>query len=106
MTAIDAELALEGEHAFDVWTEDDTLVVNAPSLWSLRELQSLAAALPVDPRGAPPVPVEVRVRRATVARAGRADDGVPTKSAFARLAGVPAAPDWRGVLVAAARALG
>lgn len=96
--SIDASLAFEGEHTFDVWTENGRLVVNAPSLWSLRELRSLLAALPVDPLELSAGPVELRVRRATVARSG---DG-----AFGRLAGVGVVPDWRGVLVAAVRALG
>ena len=101
---------------FDVWTEDDLLVVNAPSLSALRALDSLRG-LPVpadvewtdDSAGGQlttlvtDFPVELRVRHAPVARVG----GDVAPSPLARRAlGRDARIDWRGVAVAAVRALG
>jgi len=102
-------LTLERDGArFDVWTEEGAVVVNAPSLSSLRSLRSLRS-VPVGSVGTDvrvreltaDIPVEVRVRHATVARVG---DG--RGSALGRrLTGVEARLDWRGVVAAAVRAL-
>lgn len=94
---------------FEVWTEDDLLVVNAPSLTSLRALESLRD-VPVGPAGdaaaladAAGLPVELRVRHAAVARVN--GDGPP--SALGRaVTGLDARLLPGGVLTAAVRALG
>lgn len=108
--SVDAELVVEGQgRTFRVWSEGDRLVVDAPSLRSLRALDSLQATLPLG--AVPPgdrlaesgLTVEVQVRRATVARLG---SGVRSNRAGRRLTGVDAAIEWSGVATAAARALG
>lgn len=115
--SVDAELVVErGGRTFRVWSEDDRVVVDAPSLAALRSLASLrdvlaAGAVPVgdpalDPDGAladAGITVEVQVRRAPVARVGAGVTGDPLGR---RLTGVDAAVDPRGVLVAGVRALG
>ena len=105
---VEATLTVERDGTvFDVWTEDDRVVVNAPSLSALRELRSLWNA-PLPPgadggSGIADLPVEVRARHATVARTGAGAAGSPL---LTRVAGRDARLDWRGVLAAAVRALG
>lgn len=107
--SIDAELQLRrGETTFDVWTEHDLVVCNAPSLSALRKLRSVQQALPpwlLDGGGLTdePPPMELRVRHAPVARLGPAVDGTP---GVERLTGFDASVDPRGLLAAAVRALG
>lgn len=106
---VDAELTLtHGENIIAVWSEDDLVVVNAPSLAALRHTRSLLDALPMgllEGERLPDVtpPVELRVRHAPVALVGPDIEGTP---GVRRLFGVDAALRPRGVLVAAVRALG
>lgn len=107
--SIDAELELQrGEATFDVWTEGDLVVCNAPSLSALRKLRSVQQVLPpwlLDSGGLPdePPPMELRIRYAPVARLGSGVVGTP---GVERLTGFDAAVDVRGLLAAAVRALG
>lgn len=108
--SVDAELVLErGSDAYRVYDEDDRLVVDAPSLSALRGLDDLRAALPVDGANLGPelanagLSVDLRVRRATVARLGA---GVEGGSVGRWLTGTDAAVDPWGVAIAAVRALG
>jgi hypothetical protein len=106
---VDAELRLRHDgDTFAVWSEDDRLVVNAPSLSALRQARPLLehvppGALTGDRLPDEPPPVELRVRHAPVARTG--PDVSPTPGTR-RLVGLAAAVDPRGVLAAAIRALG
>jgi hypothetical protein len=100
---VDAELRLERDGTeFGVWTEGDLLVVAAPSLRALGDLASLERLVPADALATRVGGVELRVRRATVARIG---DGPPSRVAR-RLFGLDARVRWPGVAVAAVRALG
>lgn len=107
--SVDAELVVErGGRTFRVWSEDDRLVVNAPSLTALDALEDLRSALPAglapgESLAAAGVTVDVRVRRATVATVGA---GVEGGRLGRRLTGFDAAIDPRGVAAAAVRALG
>jgi hypothetical protein len=106
---VEADLTLErGEDTFTVWTEGETVVVNAPSLSALRHADPLVTAVPtgvLDGRALPDrtPPIELRVRHATVGQVG--PEVTPTPG-VERLAGVPARVVPRGVLAAAIRALG
>lgn len=105
---LDAELTLTRDGAtFDVWTEGDTLVLNAPSLAALRHVRAVERTLATVglsgplPDHAPPV--DLRVRHATVGRFG---EGVSPTPGVARVLGVGGRLSPRGVLAAAVRALG
>ncbi|QPV61997.1 hypothetical protein I7X12_14725 [Halosimplex litoreum] len=106
---VDAELVVErGERTYRVWSEDDRLVLDAPSLTALRALGTLRDALP--PGIAPDdrlteagLTVELQVRRSPVASLGEGVTGDPLGR---WLAGADAAVDPLGVLTAAVRALG
>jgi hypothetical protein len=111
----DVELAVEADldvtvdgHACTVWTEDGTVVVEAPSLTAAWSLLSGVDALPVDPNrlagglASVSLAVRVQVRRATVARLGSGAE----PSELARELGYDADISPRGVAVAAWRALG
>lgn len=106
--SVDAELVVERDgRTYRVWSEDDRLVVDAPSLAALRALGDLRAALPLETIGpglaAAGLAVDVQVRRATVARVG---DGVRDDPLGRWLTGTDAAVDPGGVLAAAVRAFG
>jgi len=106
---VDAELVVErGGRTYRVWSEDDRLVLDAPSLTALRALGTLRDALP--PGIAPDdrladagLTVELQVRRSPVASLGEGVAGDPLGRSFT---GVNAAVDPLGVLTAAVRALG
>lgn len=101
------DVTVEGRRCA-VWTEDDLVVVNAPSLSTARDLLSGVEALPVSPARLTgeltdaAVTVEVRVRHAPVARLGSGVDPSP----LGELAGYEADLSPRGVAVAAWRWLG
>ena len=111
--SIDVSLELEtGDTSFSVWSEDDRVVLNAPSLRSLSQLNSLlerirslfGPAVPSDrdPSSMVP-PLELQVRRAPVARL----DGLPADSSIqsiARADDVTVLPI--GILKATLRSLG
>mgnify|MGYP000465865347 CR=1 FL=1 len=103
----DLDLAVDGAEC-RVWSQDDRVLVEAPSLSAARSLLSGVDALPVDQRRIAGeltdagLTVEVRVRRATVARLGT---GVQP-SFVAERAGYDADVSLWGVAVAAWRALG
>jgi hypothetical protein len=103
----DLDVTIEGKRCA-VWTEADRLVVNAPSLSTVRDLLAGVEAVPVpQPRlvgglADTELTVEVRVRHAPVARLGA---GVEP-SRLANLAGYEADLSPRGVLVAGWRWLG
>lgn len=108
--SVDAELVVEGRgRTFRVWSEGDRILVDAPSLFALRSLDSLRETLPFgtvapgDRLADAGLTVEVQVRRATVARVGA---GVSGDRAGRRLTGMDAAIDWSGLAKAAVRALG
>jgi hypothetical protein len=108
--SVDAELVVERSgRTFRVWSEGDDLVVGAPSLSALRELDDLRSVLPMgldrlgDGLDESGLTVEIQVRRATVARAG---EGVDGDALGRRLAGFDAAVDPVGIATAAVRALG
>lgn len=107
--SVEADLDLTvGGHRCAVWTADDLVVVNAPSLAAARELLAGVDALPIPQARIAgeltdvAVAVEVRVRHAPVARLGSGVDPSP----LAERAGYDAAVSPRGVLVAAWRWLG
>ncbi len=91
-----------------VWTEDELVVVNAPSLSAARDLLAGVDALPVSQRQVAgeltdaALTVEIRVRHAPVARLGSGVDPSP----LAELADSEAALSPRGILVAAWRWMG
>lgn len=105
----DLDLTIDGREC-RVWTEGDTLVVNAPSLLVARKLADGLEALERPPGAegqlvaeliAAGVTVELRVRRASVARLG---SGV-TPNRLAELGGVNGRASLKGVAVAAWRAI-
>jgi len=103
----DLDVTVDG-HRCRVWTDDGTVVVNAPSLSAARDLLAGVEALPLDQSrlagelADAALTVEVRVRHAPVARVGAGVEQSP----LAELAGYEAALSPRGVLVAAWRRLG
>ena len=106
----EAELVLEGDSGtYRGYDEHDRLVVDAPSLSALRGLADLRTALPVGDENVGSklatagLAVDLRVRRATVARLGSGVDGGPVGR---WLTGTDAALDPTGVATAAVRALG
>ncbi|WP_123538710.1 hypothetical protein [Halosimplex salinum] len=108
--SVDAELVVEGgSRTFRVWSEDNRIVVDAPSVSALRAIESIRAALPTDALDPGErladagLTVELQVRRSPVATVGAGVTGDPLVS---RLTGLDAAVDWRGVATAAVRALG
>lgn len=104
---VDLDLTVEDSEC-RVWSEDDSVVVAAPSLSAARSLLSGVDALPLDQRRLAAevadagLAVEVRVRHATVAHFGAG----ARPSALAALAGYEADVSAWGVAVAAWRALG
>jgi len=109
--AVEAALTVERDGTtFDVWTDGDCVVVNAPSFAALRTLRSLRSP-PTGPFGSDALvrdlitdnPVELRVRHATIGRVG---GETPASPLARRLTGFDARFDVRGALVAAVRALG
>ncbi|MFB6194156.1 MAG: hypothetical protein ABEI75_03730 [Halobaculum sp.] len=90
-----------------IWSEDDVVVVNAPSFAVARRLARGLDTIPgaqgrlIEQLVATDVTVEVRVRRATVARLG----GGVQPSRVARAAGLDGRLDLRGVVTAAWRRL-
>jgi hypothetical protein len=107
--SVDADLDLTVDGAeCRVWSERSRVVVEAPSLSAARSLLSGVDALPVDQSRVADeladtdLVVEVRVRRATVARLGA---GVES-SVFATQLGYDADLSLWGLAVAAWRALG
>jgi len=103
---VDLRVTVDGREC-TVWDEGDVIVVNAPTLGTARALLDGAEALPLpverlsgglDRAG---LVVEVRVRRAPVARVGA---GVAPSRLAARM-GYDADVSVRGVAVAAWRAL-
>jgi hypothetical protein len=103
----DLDLTVDG-HDCSVWTEDGTVVVEAPSLTAARSLLSGVDALPVDPNrlaaglAGGSITVRVQVRRATVARVGAGVDPSPLADSL----GYEADVSPRGIAVAAWRWLG
>jgi hypothetical protein len=103
----DLDLAVDGAEC-RVWSEDDRVFVEAPSLSAARSLLSGVDVLPVDQGrvagelAEAGLTVEVRVRRSPVARLGA---GVQP-SFVAERAGYDADVSLWGVVVAAWRALG
>jgi len=108
--SVDVELVVEREgHQFRVWSEDDLLVVGAPSLSALRALDDFSSVLPVetDTLGSglatAGLTVEVRARHTPVARLGAGVVGGPVGR---WLTGTDATVDPAGLVTAAVRALG
>lgn len=103
---VDIRVTVEGRECA-VWDEGDTVVVNAPTLGVARALLDGAEALPLPADQLTgeleraDLVVELRVRRAPVARLGA---GVAPSPLAARL-GYDADVSLRGLAVAAGRAL-
>lgn len=103
--SIDAQLRLRrGSARFDVWSEDELLVCNAPSLTSLRDLWGAFETVSSETLPAHPTrpPIELRVRHAPVLRIDPSLD----PSRVGRWLGVQGRLRPRGVLAACIRALG
>ena len=111
---IDAELTLShGDTTFSIWSEDNRLIINAPSVRSLRMLDRLLTTVEtlVDPAStvrsvlhtAGPT-VEIQVRRAPIARSNDTAETPSSVTAIhTTLAGHPFLIFPRGLCEAAIR---